>query len=224
MNLPNNDLVYNNKILSNIQQLKNSHDYKYWNKKNINFKNSCIINNYTNGVVSTMKYIKSINNLSIYPTSIYKIPSNKCKQVVLGTLDGIHDYFDKKEYVVLASNNWSEKLNKNFVLCALNALFDNQVSCKYHVRIIIPKDRTRLITKNNTPRITLLELCLFLQESPLFTIYKYKFPSTIESVIDYDMYFLSKKASNQTPRQFSRTVGGNNKTRKTLKTLKTRKQ
>ena len=118
-------------------------------------------------------------------------------------------------------------------MCALNALFDNQVSCKYHVRIVIPKDRSRLITKNNTPRITLLELCLFLQESPIFTIYKYKFPLNIESVIDYDMYFLSKNLSNKTPTPRNNIIGGNNKTRKTLKTrkifktrktLKTRKQ
>jgi len=238
MDLPNVDLEYNSEILRNIQALKNSRNYKYWNKNNINFKNSCNINNYTNGVTSTMNYIKTINNLSEYPTSIYKIPTGTCKQVVLGTLDGIHDYFNKKEYLVLASNNWSEELNKNFVLCSLKALFNKQAACKYHIRIIIPKDRTKLITHNNKPRITLLELCLFLQESNMFTIYKYKFPSNIESAIDYDMYFVSKITSNQTSNKTlnqisnqtlnqtlnkNNTIRRNNKIRKTYKTYKPRK-
>ena len=112
----------------------------------------------------------------------------------------------------------------------MKALFNKQAACKYHIRIIIPKDRTKLITHNNKPRITLLELCLFLQESNMFTIYKYKFPSNIESAIDYDMYFVSKITSNQTSNKTlnqslnkNNMISRNNKIRKTYKTYKPRK-
>lgn len=110
------------------------------------------------------------------------LPESRCKQVVLGTFELIAPYFqynrdhpEDPPFILLSSHHWSDELNKNFVSCAFALLLHNN-TCQYPIRIVLPSDPTQLVRINKngkrSPRITLLELCIVLQEMDHFTFYQ----------------------------------------------------
>ena len=155
------------------------------------------------GLESTREYVKKnftydpdtrLVNLSDKETvsvdSIPNIPEIGCKQVVLGTFELIAPYFYYNEinhtdtFILLASNHWTEHLNQEYVSCAFKLLLQNQ-PCEYPIRVLLPLNSKKLIKTNGSPRATLFELCVILQQSKRFEVYEYPLEGQ-----SYGLYFM----------------------------------
>ena len=86
--------------------------------------------------------------------------------------------------VLLSSDKWTPLLNKKFVSCALDRLFEK--ACTSSVRILLTRD-SRYYTSEHRPRIALLELCIVAIESNKHT---YKL---IDKGKQYDTILLTTK-------------------------------
>jgi hypothetical protein len=159
-----------------------------WNYNNTMTINKCNIKKYTNGQNNTFNFINKS-----FPTTgdidIPLIPKNGTKESVLGTFEYLAQYFKyNKEhgetFILLAAKNWTEELNRDFVNCMFNGLFEGTTS----IRLVLPKDVTKLY-KDGKPRVTLYELCIVLIESKKFEVLEYV---TSEDT-PYRIIFLKRK-------------------------------
>lgn len=96
------------------------------------------------------------------------IPTSNCSQVVLGTMEDLTKYIvynntnlqknEKIPFSILQTADWDEKTNIAYIYCAYYGHLRNS-DCKYPIRILLPKDMTRLINTEGAARVTLKELC-----------------------------------------------------------------
>jgi len=172
----------------------------------------CLSPAFQNGKISTTAYVESTYplknetityntkakpiNYKIIPSLILELNEIKnddlCKIVVLGTFELIAQffYFNKHErdvFTLLSAEKWTEKLNENYVSCALHLALNNK-TCKYPICVILPKNFSKLYRANGTPRATLLELTILVFNSD-FNIHKLN----ISPEYEFDVYVLASK-------------------------------
>lgn len=126
-----------------------------------------------------------------------RFPSNKCKQIVIGAGEDIVLYIAinnkfmamKKPmpFTLFMPTVWNEKSNLLFTQCAVSHQLNNCANAPF-IRILLPKDRSRLLDKTSAPRVSLLEIA---------TIYKYLQEWNLDARIlrtdasfDYDIVFI----------------------------------
>ena len=191
----------------NLQKIQPS---SCWSYESLLTKEECDMAPFFDGVESTRKYIeKHFPYDSTTMSDIPNIPTEEgCKQVVLGTFELIAPYFYYNKHVydkfiLLAAEHWTEKLNQKYVSCAFKMLLHNN-SCSFPVRVLLPNDLHRLLRANKSPRATLFELCIILQQSKRFEVYEYPLEG-----IDYGLYFMKhisgKGGKRKTRRRGRRT-------------------
>ena len=122
---------------------------------------------------------------------------SKCKQIVIGTGEDIVLYIainnkymamnKPMPFVLFVPTVWDEDTNLLFTQCAISHQLNN---CAYthFIRILLPKDRARLLDKTGSARITLREIA---------TISKYVHDWNLSARIlktddsfDYDIVFI----------------------------------
>jgi hypothetical protein len=163
-----------------------------WKSNNTIEQKNCVLNQFINGQNVTLTYISEH-----YPKTneqIPMIPPYNCKQVVLGPFELIVPYFYynidiEDNFILLAAKDWSETLNEKFVNCIFNLLFNGMTSCKFPIRLLLPKDVTKLLKVDGTPRVTLYELCIILLQSERFDVFEYPTDNN-----EYRMLFLKPKS------------------------------
>jgi len=160
-----------------------------WTYESLLTQKTCDMAPFFNGVDSTQAYIEQHFPYDSTLPILYPPTEEGCKQVVLGTFELIAPYFYYNKYVsdkfiLLAAKHWSEKLNQEYVSCAFQMLLHN-ASCQFPVRVLLPNDLSRLVRTNRSPRITLFELCIVLQQSNRFKVYEYPMEG-----YPYRMYFM----------------------------------
>ena len=188
--LPNFFTNYSNRI-------KNIKPNPCWKFNNTLEQKNCVLNQFINGQNVTLTYISEH-----YPKTneqIPMIPPYNCKQVVLGPFELIAPYFYynmdiEDKFILLAAKKWSDTLNAKFVNCIFNLLFNDMNSCKFPIRLVLPKlvlpeDINKLLKDDKTPRITLFELCIILLYADKFDVVKY--PTA--DIIPYHILFLKPK-------------------------------
>jgi len=172
------------------RNIKNIQPSACWTYDSLITKEECDMAPFFDGVESTRKYVES--NFHYDPTTIIpNIPGKGCKQVVLGTFELIAPYFyynkmnNADTFILLAAEHWTEKLNRTYVSCAFKMLLQNQ-ACTYPIRILLPNDVQKgLLRANRSPRATLFELCIILQQSKRFEVYEYPLEGQ-----SYGLYFM----------------------------------
>lgn len=206
-------------------KIRNINPSSCWKYESTLTKQNCDMAPFFNGLKSTSDYVKKNFRYDVTTRlvriseseymsidDIPHIPEEGCRQVVLGTFELIAVYFYYNElyktdkFILLAAENWTEKLNQEYVSCAFNLLLHNQ-PCKYPVRLLLPKNPMTFLRANKSPRATLFELCIILQQSKRFNVYQYPL-----NTLSYDIYFM----------EYIPGTGGRRKKRKTRKNQKTR--
>lgn len=96
-----------------------------------------------------------------------RFPSSKCKQIVFGTGEDIvlyvainNKYMAMKKtmpFVLFIPTVWDEDTNIIFTHCAISHQLNNCAD-SYFIRILLPKERARLLDGAGTARITLREI------------------------------------------------------------------
>lgn len=173
-----------------------------------------------------LKYPKSAykknqnNELPKNNTNLYKIPlipdnQYNCHQCIIGTFEHTCHYIlynknVKKIFNISVAKNWSQVLNEKYIDCIINLAFSGlkDPSCKYPIRLILPKNLTKINKDNKvTTRITYLELCIILknlryknkENKKVFISHKLKKEEMIKympNVNDVDIYFLEVNKEN----------------------------
>jgi hypothetical protein len=206
-------------------KIKNIKPSSCWKYESSITKQNCDMAPFFNGLKSTSDYVKKnfrydestrlvhiSESESISIDQIPHLPEEGCRQVVLGTFELIAVYFYYNEvyqtdkFILLAAENWTEKLNQEYVSCAFNLLLHNQ-PCQYPIRLLLPKNPITFLRANKSPRATLFELCIILQQSNRFNVYQYLMDNQ-----SYDLYFM-KHISGKGGRR-SRTTRKKRNTRK----------
>jgi hypothetical protein len=135
--------------------------------------------------------VESLKNM------IPRMPKKKCKQIVIGTGEDIILYVAtnnkfknmglQKPFTLFTPPEWGVAENLLFTQCAVSHQINN---CPYNffLRILLPKDASRLFDSSGKARISMLEIC---------TISKYVKDWGLESFIlktsakfDYDIIFI----------------------------------
>ena len=175
-----------NKYERNIATIKPS---ACWTYESLLAKKDCDMASFFDGLDSTSTYVRTH-----FPDSMIdppNIPEEGCKQVVLGTFELIAPYFyynerhDVKPFILLAADHWTEHLNQKYVSCAFKLLLNNQ-SCEYPIRVLLPNDVEKgLVRANGSPRATLFELCIILQQFKRFSVFEYPLEGQ-----SYRLYFM----------------------------------
>lgn len=184
--LPNFFTNYSNRI-------KNIKPNPCWKFNNTLEQKNCVLNQFINGQNVTLKRIR--NHYPKTNEQIPMIPPYNCKQVVLGPLELIAPYFYynmdiEEKFILLAAEHWSKELNEKFLSCVFKLLFQDIISCKYPIRVILPID-TNTLLKNKNPRITLYELCIILLHTNMFKVFEY--PTSNNTY--YILFFVPIKSS-----------------------------
>ena len=96
-----------------------------------------------------------------------RFPSSKCKQIVIGTGEDIvlyvainNKYMAMKKsmpFVLFIPTVWDEDTNIIFTQCAISHQLNNCAGSHF-IRILLPKERARLLDGAGTARITLREI------------------------------------------------------------------
>ena len=149
---------------------------KCWNKPKINEEQCKTLSpDFTNDLDASINYCGDKCTKDLRHTNIPEMPDAGCKQVVLGVFEDLAPYLmynrkypETSPFILLSSNKWTEELNKQFVACAVQKYLNNK--CTYPIRILLPKDNSRLKKADNDPRITLLELCIIAKELQNYTM------------------------------------------------------
>lgn len=95
-------------------------------------------------------------------------PHANCKQFVIGTFEHQSYYFmynqrcNSRPFILSSAKDWTEDLNRIIISCGMQFSLNHQSKCP--VRVLIPKDLNKLLTNKHEPRITLLELCIVLED------------------------------------------------------------
>ena len=173
-------LVRTNTFFANYEnKIKNIQPSHCWTYEKLLTEKECDMTPFSNGIESTRKYVEE--HFPYDPTIVIpNIPTEEgCKQVVLGTFELIAPYFyynkmnNTDTFILLAAEHWTEHLNQTYVSCAFKMLLQNQ-SCIYPIRVLLPNDVEKgLLRANRSPRATLFELCIILQQSKRFEVYQY---------------------------------------------------
>jgi len=199
-----NELIFRSTFFTNYERnIQNIQPSSCWSYESLLTKNECDMEPFFDGIESTRKYVEErfryepdtrlvhiSNTETVSIDSIPNIPTEEgCKQVVLGTFELIAPYFYynkliSNKFILLAAEHWTEKLNQKYVSCAFNMLLHNN-SCDFPVRVLLPNDVQRLLKANKSPRATLFELCIILQQSKRFEVYEYPLEG-----MDYGLYFM----------------------------------
>ena len=149
---------------------------------------------FTNNLKGSLKYCDKICEkfMEMPLTALKKLlPSiPKCKQAVFGLFEDLAPYIvyssrvTNSPFIIMSTDKWTPLLNKKFVSCALDRLFEK--ACTSSVRILLTRD-SRYYTSEHRPRIALLELCIVAIESNKHT---YKL---IDKGKQYDTILLTTK-------------------------------
>lgn len=136
-----------------------------------------------------------MNDLDKY---VNPAPSFPCQQFVLGTIEDMSYYFvfnelqqtKYKPFLLSSATDWTEDLNNILVSCGMNVDLNNRFCNTFpQVRILVPKDLSRLINGSGEPRITVLEFSIVFNPDTIS-----KFDTTlIDPGIDINYYILLMK-------------------------------
>jgi hypothetical protein len=124
-------------------------------------------------------------------------PNKKCKQVVIGAGEDIILYIAinnkcrmlryPEPFTLFMPPQWDADTNLLFTQCAVSHQLNN-CATDYFIRILLPKNTSRLLDKTGAARISLLEIC---------TIFKYVQDMQLQAYIyntpehfDYDIVFI----------------------------------
>jgi len=194
---------YNNALLRFVNEYRRNNGKNKWTRVSVSY-NTCAIDPFQNGKVSTRKYINE--KYPMIDERLYSIPRlvadmnpvRGCQMVVLGTFELIAPFFNynKKKhntngtepFILLAAEHWTEELNQRYISCAFELLFTNK-TCTYPICIILPKNLSLLKRNNGSPRVTLLELSIIVVESNKFTIHMIELGNEYE----FTIYLLKPK-------------------------------
>jgi hypothetical protein len=163
------------------------------------------------------------------------IPQPPCQQIVLGTMEDLVVYVmyvrcqvalgKIPSFSILATNDWTPEINQEFVSCALP---NTDKSCEFNIRMLLPKQKDRILTKDGQPRITKFEVCILLAMEGKYNGWEYvgsKTPPHHACLKNYRILFL-RDATNQTPvRQgggYMRKINWKNLIRRNHRTKKRR--
>lgn len=149
---------------------------------------------FTNNLKGTLKYCDKVCEkfIKMPLTELKKmLPSiPKCKQAVFGLFEDLAPYIvyssrvKNSPFIILTSDKWTPMLNKKFVSCALDRLFEK--ACTSSLRILLTTKDSRYYNAENKPRIALLELCIVAKESNKHKI------KLIDKGKNYDTILLTK--------------------------------